>query len=298
MPSFDDEETGESGPALMESGALATHRRQAGRFFHVNVELLDDSPYQPRRTYDEGALSALAESLRHFQEEAIVVKLKDNGRYELVSGHRRKRAAALAQIRSLEARLFERGDDEAAISALVTNEAREDLSDYERALSYRALLDSGRKGGAIKTQDQLGQRIGRGQSLVAKRLALLKLPKSILDLLDEFPRAVTVNSLAELNRVLATHPAEDRLIAELRRVAQGQISMATLASILVSSRATQAGVEQPRQSLSLQLGSRLFAQATPNHSKRQVMIKLPGECDLDEVAELVMDAIRVRYSGA
>ena len=295
MPRFDDDdqgaETGRDG--LPRSSAV---QPEIGKIFSVLVELLDDSPYQPRRKYDEEALAALAESLGHFQEEAIVVKAKADGRFELVSGHRRKRAALLAQLATLEARLFTRSDHEASISALVTNEAREDLTDYERALSYRSQLDAGRNGGPIKTQDQLGQRIGRGQSLVAKRLALLKLPGFVLDVLNEFPRAVTVNSLPEFNRVLGTAPDEAKLVAALRRVAAGEINMTALASIFASERAARERADTPRQPLSLQLGTRLFAQATPNVARREVMIKLPGDCDIEEVAALVMEAIKARYT--
>jgi ParB/RepB/Spo0J family partition protein len=314
MPSFDNDDDDDAPPAAPGHAGDVSGREiaptppsaplaagdSANQIFLVNVDLLDDSPYQPRRHYDEETLSELGQSLLVHQEEPIIVRAKPNGRYELVSGHRRTRGARMWEKKQLEARLFTRSDAEAAVSALVTNEAREDLSDYERGLKYAALVESGKNGdGVIKNFEQLAQRMSKSKALISRRVALTKLPSYVLKVLDVHPRAVTINNVAELNKVLDQPHDQEKLVQELLRVALGEISMTALTSIMAASRVADgqpAGAAKTQQLISLQSGSTVYAQIARNDEKRKLTISLPNEkIDLAEVGKLVADALAAKY---
>lgn len=312
MPNFgvDEEEeapgpvpphTAPPSPAFLRSSSGADGRsaeQSKDLIFKVDVDLLDDSPYQPRRKYDEQALSELGQSLLVVQEEAIIVRPKPNGRWELVTGHRRTRGARMWDIKQLDARLFSRSDAEAAVSALVTNEAREDLSDYERGLAYVALVDAGKNGdGVIKNYEQLAQRLGKSKSLISRRVQLTKLPAYVIAVLDEHPRAVTINNIAELNKALDMKPDQEKLVQTLLRVALGEISMTALTSIIAAQAAGhQAGGNKSQQIISLQAGSAVYAQLVQNTDKRRLTINFPNEnIDVDEASKLIAETLATKF---
>lgn len=287
-------------PTVFDAPAPSPTVQERDGIFLVEVALLDDSPYQPRRKYNEDTLSELGESLQHAQEEAIVVKPKADGRFELVSGHRRKRAALMWDITHLEARFFRRGDEELAISALITNDAREDLTDYERGMAYVALVEAGKRGeGPIKTFDQLAKRMGKSKSLLSMRVALTKLPPYVTAVLDNAPGAVTVNNVAELKKVLDKAHDPDKLVQNLLRVAAGEISMTALTSIMAAQSGTSAnGGNKSHQLISLQAGTRVYAQLVQNNEKRKLTINLPDDgIDVDEVSKIVTEALAAKFGA-
>lgn len=267
--------------------------------FKVDVDLLDDSPYQPRLVYEETALSLLGESLMAAQEEAIVVKAKPDGRYELVSGHRRTRAARMWGIPKLDARFFRRGDEELAISALVTNDAKEDLTDYERGKAYLAILDAATAGfGSIKNQDQLAKRLGKSKGLISGRIALTKLPDYVIEVLEAKPNAVNRHSLAEFKKVIEAPHDRDLLVECLHRVGNGEITMTALMSIMAARASKPTGGSRTQAVISLQKGTTVYAQLVQDTQKRKLTINIPRNgIDLDEASKVVAEALAAKFGA-
>jgi ParB/RepB/Spo0J family partition protein len=294
MPSFDlPAEDDVPSPAPLSA------LREANRVISkIRVDLLVDSPYQPRLHYDDAKLAELAESLRGRQIDPLSVRPLPDGKFEIISGHRRKRAAPLAQLEDLDCIVLMVSDSEARILVLAANEPHEDFTDYERALAYQAVLDDGRSGGTVRTQRQLADKVGVAVSLVNRRLSMLQLPSSIKEILQKHPSAFTSKWVQKLIGLTSMPHDEARLKAELVRVADGQLQMAALFSIMASARAGREQALSPQRGLSLQRGNRLFAQVTPNSDKRQVVVKLPGDCDIDEVAGLILVAIDQRFASS
>jgi len=134
------------------------------------------NPEQPRRQFDEDDLRELAGSLeRHGVLQPVVVRRseKADGRYELVVGERRWRAARLAGLASLPATVKDVAPRELLELALVENVQRRDLNPIELALAFRTLLESG------ATQEQVGKRVGLDRSSVANHVRLLDLPREL-----------------------------------------------------------------------------------------------------------------------
>ena len=146
----------------------------------ISIELVEPNPSQPRRRFDEAALDALAESLtENGVLQPILVRPREGGRYELVAGERRWRAAQRAGLAVLPA-IVERRDDASSLeAAIVENMAREDLNPVEEARAVAALVEE-----LGLTREEVGRRVGRSRVAVSNLLRLLDLPTDVLDLLE------------------------------------------------------------------------------------------------------------------
>lgn len=311
MPSFDFAVTSpqpsastppESAPAASAAppspaASLAPPLLPPGEVVRIKLDLLVDSPYQPRLGYDEGKLAELAESLRHRQIDPLVVRPLSGGKFEIISGHRRKRAAPLAQLDELDCRIIEVSDTEARVLVLAANEPREDFTDFERALAYQGILDDGKsRKGEIRSQRQLAAKVGVDVALVNRRLSMLDLPMPCQEVLRQYPGAFSSRWVKKLQELTSVAYDSERLKAALVRVATGELQMTAVFSVMASA-AEAPAKEAPKQGLSLHRSNRLFAQVTPNPEKRLVTVKLPGECDVQDVAKLILAALDKRFAG-
>lgn len=151
----------------------------------LDVDQIDPSPYQPRQYFDEDTLVLLAESMDSgTQINPITVRQKANGRYELVGGERRWRAMKMNGKKTVFAVVRVMSDSEARVAAVTDNEARDQLSDYERGVGYQMLLDSG----DAANQSDLSRKIGVERTLINRRLSFQQLPKMVLDYFKKRPR--------------------------------------------------------------------------------------------------------------
>jgi len=147
----------------------------------IPLDLIDENPYQTRRTFDEPALKELAESIKASGlAQPVVVRPGANGRYVLVLGERRCRASKLAGKVSVPAIVRQLGDEQAAEMTIVENLQRQDLNCLEQAQAFARLSQQ-----FNLTQEQIGQRTGVSRESVANYMRLLKLPKAVLDLVGE-----------------------------------------------------------------------------------------------------------------
>jgi ParB family chromosome partitioning protein len=139
------------------------------------LDAIEPNPRQPREHFDEEALSELVASIRAVGVlQPVVVRELEHGRYQLVMGERRWRAARAAELGSVPAIVRETPDDELLRDALLENLHRQALNPLEEAAAYQQLLE---EFGA--THEQLAERIARSRSHVTNTLRLLKLPASV-----------------------------------------------------------------------------------------------------------------------
>ena len=144
------------------------------------VGLVDPNPSQPRSTFDEEGLVALAESVRaNGVLQPVLVRPTKGGRYELIAGERRWRAAKLAGLDEVPG-VVRPHDDVASIElALVENMAREDLNPIEEARACSALVEE-----LGLTREEVGRRVGRSRVAVSNLIRLLDLPDEAIELIE------------------------------------------------------------------------------------------------------------------
>jgi ParB family chromosome partitioning protein len=145
----------------------------------LRISEIEPNRGQPRKQFDEAALTALAESIReHGILQPLVVRpIPDSGAFQLVAGERRWRAARMAGLNEVPVVIKELDDRQAMEIALIENLQREDLNPIEEADGYHTLMES-----FGLTQDEVSQRVGRSRPAVANALRLLGLPGSVLNM--------------------------------------------------------------------------------------------------------------------
>ncbi len=149
-----------------------------GKTEEIDLSLIDTNPDQPRKAFDNKALSELAESIvAHGVIQPIIVTRRDD-RYMIVAGERRYRASRLAKIDSIPVIITEVDDQQIQEIMVIENLQREDLNAIEEANGIDTLIRQ-----FNLTQEQVAQRLGKSRPAIANSLRLLKLPESVKELL-------------------------------------------------------------------------------------------------------------------
>lgn len=136
---------------------------------------IEPNKNQPRKEFDEQALSELADSIReHGIIQPLLVRRMENGRYQLVAGERRWRAARMVGLAEVPAIIRELTEIQVMEMALIENLQREDLNPLEEATGYKELMNA-----CGLTQEEVAKRVGKSRSAVANSLRLLNLPQEL-----------------------------------------------------------------------------------------------------------------------
>lgn len=147
----------------------------------LRIEALQAGRYQPRHDFNEENLHELADSIeKNGILQPLVVRSLGNGKYEIIAGERRFRAAKLAKLKEVPVVLKEYSDQQALEAAIIENVQRQDLNPMEEAEGYQRLLDEFKY-----TQEKLARAIGKSRSHIANLLRLLGLPEAVKKLVRE-----------------------------------------------------------------------------------------------------------------
>ncbi|MBM7648143.1 ParB family chromosome partitioning protein [Bacillus ectoiniformans] len=160
----------------LEESAVDLNREEVKK---VPVSQMIPNRFQPRTVFNQEKIEELARTLHiHGIIQPIVVRETEDGLYEIIAGERRWRAAQVLNWETVPVIINNLNDTETASVALIENLQREELSPIEEAVAYGKLLEL-----HDLTQEALAQRLGKGQSTVANKLRLLKLPQDVQDAL-------------------------------------------------------------------------------------------------------------------
>lgn len=208
------------GETVKAASAPADPSREA--LTHLAISKLQPGRYQPRRHMKEEKLAELADSIRaQGVIQPIVVRSIADGRFEIIAGERRWRAAQLAELREVPVVVREVDDRAVIAMALIENIQREDLNPLEEASSLQRLIDE-----FDLTHQQAAEAVGRSRAAVSNMLRLLELPEPIRKLLEagrlEMGHARALLTLQpDLAIALATLAADEQLsVREVERRVQ------------------------------------------------------------------------------
>jgi len=178
VPSVKEHGLGKGLGALLGDSAL---RAQESGSLSLPISQVEPGLRQPRKRFDEAALSDLADSIRlHGIIQPLTVRRLASGYYQIIAGERRWRAAKQAGLTEVPAVIIEADDRTAMELALIENLQREDLNPIEEASGYKVLIEEYRL-----TQEEVARQVGRSRSAVANSLRLLGLPDEVYRLLEE-----------------------------------------------------------------------------------------------------------------
>ena len=164
----------------------------------IPLELIDDFPDHPFKVRDDEDMMQLVESVK---ERGVItpatVRQKEDGRYELVSGHRRKRACELAGFETLRCEVVDLTRDEATILMVESNFQRSQILPSEKAFAYKMRLEAMNRQGQrtdltstpvvskLRTNETLGNEVGESREQIRRYIRLTNLVPELLDLVDE-----------------------------------------------------------------------------------------------------------------
>lgn len=154
---------------------------EGGAPSEVAVEAIEPNPRQPRTNFEDAALRELAASVREYGVlNPLTVRPLSEGRYELIAGERRLRAAKIAGLKSVPVVIRAAGDQGSLELAMIENVQREDINAMEASRAYRRLMDE-----FGLTQDAVADKVGKARPTIANALRLLKLPPKVQEMLHE-----------------------------------------------------------------------------------------------------------------
>lgn len=162
--------------AIFESEKVAVPEKQTVSLMEeIAVSNIQPNPTQPRTRFDEDALGELADSIKTLGViQPVTLKKEAGGKYTIISGERRWRAAQMAGLESVPAYVRDVDDQGMHEMALVENIQRQDLNPMEVSMSLQRLMDE-----CGLTQDMLSERVGKKRSTIANYIRLLKLPVEV-----------------------------------------------------------------------------------------------------------------------
>ncbi len=192
----------------------------------LRIMEIEPNHNQPRKDFDEKALSELAESIeQHGVLQPLVVRPLASGSYQLVAGERRWRAARIAGLTEVPVVIKELTDEEVIEIAMIENLQREDLNPLEEALGYRYMMDE------LKiTQEQAAEKVGKSRPAVANALRLLKLPNEVQEMVK--------NNLISPGhaRALLGFDSEDMIIQTAKMIVKEDLSVRDVESLVKKSK--------------------------------------------------------------
>ena len=249
---------------------------------HIKLDELRSNPYQPRQIFDEEKLNELAESIKEFGViEPIIVKKSIKG-YDIIAGERRVRASRIAGKETIPAVVKDFSDEEMMQIALLENIQREDLSPIEEAEAYKNLITS-----LNLTQEEFAKKIGKSRSYITNMLGLLRLPKSVQNLVLD--KKLSMGHA----RVLSKLEDRDQIIEVSKLIIDEDISVRKLEEMLNNSNySRQKPVNRIVRSFNAKYGyiqdilrEKIGSMVKINN--KSILIPFDSEKDLERILEIL-----------
>lgn len=272
--------------APVATGAPGLARPNLG-YRELPVSLIEANPYQPRRDFRPEQIAELAESIRaEGLLQPVLVRATD-GKYQLIAGERRWRAFQQLKLKTIPARIIEASNSSAASMALIENLQREGLNPIEEAHGYASLIRD-----FDLTQEQVGERVGKGRATVANSLRLLNLAEEIQGYLG-----TGLLSTGHAKALLGIESPQEQVVLARRVIEQGLSVRATEALVTSwqkhkgtrssSGRATPAAEAGAIADIQRRFSSFVNARVELKHSpkKGRIIIEYQGNEDLQRILE-------------
>jgi ParB family chromosome partitioning protein len=259
----------------------------------VDIDLIEPNNVQPRTRFDETQLEELAQSIKtNGVVQPILVRKTDGGRYQIVAGERRWRAAQRAGLQRIPSVIRDVPDDKMLELALIENIQRQELNAIEEAYAYKRLIET-----FNLTQETVAQRVGRDRTFVTNYLRLLRLPEDIQLLVEEsklsmgHARALLGIDDADRQRELARGIIERNLSVRdtertVKRIVAGESTNPPPA--VPSERGSDANTRAAESKLRRRLGTQVHILPNSSGDGGKIEVQYYNDTDLQRVYELIM----------
>ena len=255
----------------------------------VSIDAISPNPKQPRTVFNEEAMAELVASIKEIGIlQPPVVRQTSPGRYELVMGERRFRAAKLAGLRSIPVIIRQTPDNELLREALIENIHRSQLNPLEEAAAYTQLLQD-----FNCTHDELAQKLGRSRPLISNTMRLLNLPASVQSrVASGVLSAGHARALLGLSNAAEIDNLAKRIVAEGLSVrAVEEIVAATSPKAASKAKKKSSGLSPEVNEIAERLGDHLDTRVKikGGKTKGEISIEFSGYADLARIVKKIED---------
>ena len=275
-------------PSSKEEESSAVHDIEAAETHegikYIDINNIKPNANQPRKTFDEGKLEELADSIReHGLIQPLVVRKSTNG-YEIVAGERRWRAARKIGIKEIPARVRELSDEENMLLAIIENMQREDLDPIEEAEGISQMIET-----YGLSQEQVSKSLGKSRPYITNQLRLLKLPEEIRKMVSDgrlssgHVRALITIDDEEKQIKLAVQAVEQGLsVRQVEALAKANKKVKKSKS---AKKKKSADVKRVEEDLKVALGTKV--NLNQNGKKGKIEIEFYSKDELERLIELL-----------
>jgi len=261
----------------------------------VDIDLIEPNNVQPRTRFDETQLEELAQSIKtNGVVQPILLRKTNGGRYQIVAGERRWRAAQRAGLQQIPSVIREIPDDKMLELALIENIQRQELNAIEEAYAYKRLIET-----FNLTQETVAQRVGRDRTFVTNYLRLLRLPEDIQQLVEEsklsmgHARALLGIDDAEKQRQIAQNIINRNLSVRdteraVKRIVNGVDSSVNESPVTSSEKNIDANARAAESKLRRRLGTQVHLIPNQTGQGGKIEVQYYNESDLQRVYEIIM----------
>jgi ParB family chromosome partitioning protein len=268
--------------ALIGGESVEANREE---LLDIDIDLIEPNPEQPRTRFDEKELAELAQSIKvNGVVQPIVVRRK-NGRYQIIVGERRWRAAQIAGLEKIPAIVKDIPEEKLLELALVENIQRQELNPIEEAKAYKRLIEK-----LGFTQEALAERIGKDRTVITTHLRLLRLPVGIQEFIEQgkitvgHAKAILAVNEHDLRWELARKIIENRLsVREAENLARNLGKKREIVTIQ-----KDANIEAAEVKLMRHFGTKVKIIPNKNGKGGKIEIDYYSEMELNELYQRLM----------
>lgn len=250
----------------------------------VDISLIFANPNQPRKNFDETALKELAMSIKtHGIIQPIVLNRAEDGKYMIIAGERRWRAAKIAGLTQVPAFIRNYTPKQIREISIIENLQREDLNPIEAARAIKQLMDE-----YDLTQEAVADRIGKSRPAIANTLRLLTLPSDVVDMVEDNKLSagharclIPLSSSLEQTKVAQAAVAKKLSVRDLEKLVKNLLNPAKERPKAEQSIELKAMIEEMQRTFATKVS------AIGNDNKGRIYIDYYSKDDLDRISELI-----------
>jgi len=256
----------------------------------LDIDLIEPNPQQPRTRFDDANLGELAQSIRANGVIQPIVVRRNGGRFQIVAGERRWRAAQIAELRKMPAYIKEVSDEKLLELALIENIQRQELNPIEEAKAYRSLIDN-----IGLTQESVAERVGKERSVIATSLRLLRLSGDLQREVEEgvlsagHARALLTTENPQVRRAVANLVIDNGWsVRETERAVKNYKILPSGSGIKTVDRGLDANMKAAETKLMRSLKTNVKIVPGKKGASGRIEIEYYSMDDLDRIYELII----------
>lgn len=257
----------------------------------LDLDLIEPNPQQPRTQFTEKNLEELTQSIKINGVVQPIIVRRSGGKFQIIAGERRWRAAQRAELKKIPAVVKEVNDEKLLELALIENIQRQELNPIEEAMAYKNLVEN-----IGLTQEMIAERVGKNRTVITTHLRFLRLPPDIQKLVEEerisagHARALLMTEDSEDQRRIARKIIEMSLSVRetekaVKRINKGERQVIESKEV---SRKSDANIKAAETKLRRYLGTNIQIMPDGKGTGGKIEIEYYGEADLDRIYNLIL----------